>query len=407
MTVSLILLNSYMLPRTGNITKTCIVTPEYPPDQWGGLARTVENVSRHVRNMGIEVHVAHFTVTDEPMILLDENRKDELIDGVMVHRLIIGTEDLSGRPSTMWGSPYTRTFKMMYQSLEILHGVESFDLFHSFFLFPVGYIAGLFARKEGRPSIVTIVGNDVKKYIFSLEKVAMCKSGLENADKVVALSQDLLDTADALSPIKGKAQIIYNSVSIPTASWMPHSVKDNAFHIGSAGIFKYAKGLPYLFKAMTELRKRHNVTLELTGTIRDSEQKTCEDMIKRTGIRDILTFRPAVSHEKMNDWLLSLDAFVLPSVSEGCPNILMEAMACGLPCVATRVGAVENLMEDGISGFVVPWGSANAIAGALERIIALPDRGLALGTAARERMTNFSLERERREWEQVYRQFDE
>ncbi|MCX5812447.1 MAG: glycosyltransferase [Proteobacteria bacterium] len=396
-----------MLRRKGNIKKTCIVTPEYPPDQWGGLARTVENVSRHIRDMGIEVHVAHFTVTDEPMVLLDENRKDELIDGIMVHRLNIGKEDFSGRPYTMWDSPYMRTFKMMYQSLELLHDDESFDLFHSFFLYPVGYIAGLFARKAGRPSIVTIVGNDVKKYIFSPEKTAMCRSGLENAGRVVALSRDLFDTADALSPIKGKAQIIYNSVSIPAASWTPHSVKDNAFHIGSAGIFKYAKGLPYLFKAMAELRKRHNVTLELTGAIRDSEQKTCEDMIKRTGIKDILTFHPAVSHEKVTDRLLSLDAFVLPSVSEGCPNILMEAMACGLPCVATRVGAVENLMEDGISGLIVPWGSAIAIADALERIIALSDGGLAMGIAARERMTYFSPERERKAWEQVYRQFDE
>ncbi|MCX5816213.1 MAG: glycosyltransferase [Proteobacteria bacterium] len=394
-----------MLRRKGNITKTCIVTPEYPPDQWGGLARTVKNVSRHIRDMGIEVHVAHFTVTDEPMILLDENRRNELIDGIMVHRMNIGKEEFYGRPLTMWDSPYTRTFKMMYQSLELLHDDQCFDCFHSFFLYPAGYITGLIARKTGKPSIVTIVGNDVKKYIFSPEKTAMCKSGLENADRVVVLSRDLLDTADALSSIKGKAQIIYNSVSIPTVPWTPQSVKNNTFHIGCAGIFKYAKGLPYLFKAIAELRKQHDVTLELTGTIRDSERKTCEDMIKGTGIQDILTFHPAVSHEKVTDWLLSLDAFVLPSVSEGCPNILMEAMACGLPCVATRVGAVENLMEDGISGFIVPWGSANTIADALERIITLSDGGLALGIAARERMTNFSPERERWEWEQVYRQF--
>jgi len=391
------------MPQNKNsFTKICIVTPEYPPDQWGGLARTVKNVSLHIQNMGIAVHIAHFIFTDESIILLDENREDELVGEIMVHRLSIGKEDFSNRSYTMWDSPYTRTFKMMYQSLELLHNAESFDLFHSFFLYPTGYIAGLTARKTGKPSIVTIVGNDIKKYIFSPEKTAMCKSGLENADRIVALSDDLLDVADALSPVKSKGRVIYNSVEIPDKPLTAQS-KSNTFRIGCAGIFKYAKGLPYLFKAIAKLRKKHNVTLELLGTLRDSELGTYKEMVQRTDIQDILTFHPAVHHEKLIEWLFSLNAFVLPSLSEGCPNVLMEAMACGLPCVATRVGAVENLIEDGISGFIVPWGNANVIADAIEQIIAMTDGGLALGNTARERMMFFSSERERGAWEKVYR----
>jgi glycosyltransferase involved in cell wall biosynthesis len=385
-----------------DMTKICIITLEYPPDQWGGLARTVENVSRHIRDMGIEVHIAHFEVMDEPLLLLDENRQDGIVDGICVHKLQISKEDFSNRSLTMWDCPHTRTFKMMHQSLELLHYNYNFDCFHSFFLYPAGYITGLIAHKLKKPSIVTIVGNDVKKYIFSPEKVAMCRSGLENADRVVALSHDLLDTADALTHVKDKGRVIFNSVEIPAESWKLGG-KNRVFRIGCAGIFKYAKGLPYLFKAMTELSKKYNVMLELTGTVRDSERKTYEGMIKRTGIQDILAFQPAVPHEKITDWLSGLDAFVLPSVSEGCPNILMEAMACGLPCVAARVGAVENLMEDGVSGFIVPWGNSRAFAHALERIIVLPDKGLSMGAAARERMKIFSCERERKAWKKVYR----
>jgi glycosyltransferase involved in cell wall biosynthesis len=381
--------------------KICIVTPEYPPDQWGGLAVTVERVARHICDMGMEVHVAHFTVTDEDLLLLDENRHDDVIDGIIVHRLWAGKEDLSGRPLTMWDCPHTRTFKMMHQSLELLHNAESFDLFHSFFLYPLGYITGLFARKAGRPFIATIAGNDIKKYIFSPEKVAMCKSGLELADRVTALSQDLLDRADALTPVKDKGRVIYNSVEIPAESWAA-SDKNIVFRIGCAGIFKYAKGLPYLFKAIAQLRKKHNIVLKLTGMLRPSEERAYKTMIQKTGIENILLFYPALPHDRIAEWLINLDAFVLPSVSEGCPNILMEAMAGGLPCVATRVGAVEDLMEDALSGFVVPWGNSRAIADALERIINLPDRGLSLGAAARERMKEFSKERERKDWEELY-----
>jgi glycosyltransferase involved in cell wall biosynthesis len=254
------------------------------------------------------------------------------------------------------------------------------------------------------PSILTLVGNDVKKYIFCPEMAAFCRSGLENADRVAALSHDLLMTANALSPVADKGRVIFNSVQIPPVSWMPRPLHNRPFKIGCAGIFKYAKGLPYLFKAIKALRNRHDITLHLAGTLRDSEKNTYLDMVEKTGIEDILNFQPALSHDKIPEWLCSLDAFVLSSVSEGCPNILMEAMACGLPSVATRVGAVEDLMEDGVSGFIVPWANAMAIAEALERIFHLPDRGLSLGQEARSRMKGFSPERERLEWEALYRE---
>jgi glycosyltransferase involved in cell wall biosynthesis len=386
-----------------NSKKVCIVTLEYPPEQWGGLARTVENVATcHARDMGLEVHVAHLTVLENATVLLDENRKDESRNGVMVHRLQVGAEDLSDRSPTMWDFAHTRAFKMMYQSLELLHSTERFDLFHSFFLYPTGYITGLLAQRMQVPSIVTLVGNDIKKYIFCPEMVAFCRSGLENADSVVALSFDLLHTANALFPVCNKGRVIFNSVQLPPVSWRPHPIQNRPFHIGCAGIFKYAKGLPYLFKAIKEIRQRHDVILQLAGTLRESERQIYETMVEKTGIGDILNFQPALPHDRMPDWLCSLDAFVLSSVSEGCPNILMEAMACGLPCVATRVGAVEELMEDAVSGHIVAWGDSVAIADALERIIQSPDQGLSLGSAARKRMKQFSSKRERKAWRNIY-----
>lgn len=386
----------------GRIKKACIVTLEYPPDQWGGLARTVERVARHISKMGIDVHVAHFLMTEEQEVLFDENREDIHADGAIIHRLKAGMEDLSGRQPAIWDSPFTRTFKMMYQSLELLHIEQNFDCLHSFFLYPTGFITGMVARKTKKPSILTIAGNDINKYIFSPYKTAMCRSGLDNADKVVALSQDLLNTADALSPVSDKGTVIFNSVNIPSKPWNTHD--GNPFRIGCAGIFKYAKGLPYLFKAVAELMKLYNVRLELMGSVRDSEQKTFKIMVNKTGIADILTLHKAAPQEKVTEWLLSLDAFVLPSLSEGCPNILMEAMATGLPCVATRVGAVEYIMEDTKSGFTVPWGNSKAIAEGVERIIKLPDRGTSMGLAARERMNAFSWEREHKAWEQIYKE---
>ncbi len=112
--------------------KVCITTPEFPPAQWGGLARTVERVATHAANMGLEVHVAHLEVAEEAFVLLDENRQSLLTDGIIVHRLAVGRERIIDSQRSLWDCPHTLTLQMIYQSLEMLHREETFDLFHSF-----------------------------------------------------------------------------------------------------------------------------------------------------------------------------------------------------------------------------------------------------------------------------------
>jgi glycosyltransferase involved in cell wall biosynthesis len=384
--------------------KICIATPEFPPEQWGGLARTVEKVARHAADMGLDVHVAHLVVDPVGPVLLDENRETRRVDGLTVHRIRVGKEALAESARELWDCPHNLTLQMMYQSMVMLHQDQGFDLFHSFFLYPVGYIAGLLARRMKTPSIVTIVGNDVKKYIFSPEKAAVCRSGLENADIVVALSQDLVDMADALTPVRNKARVIYNSVEIPKEMWSRVREANDPFRIGCAGIFKYAKGLPYVFKAVSQLGPREDLRLELRGHLRDSERGTFEHMRDPTGLGTSCHLLEPLPHNKIPEWLRTLHVFVLPSLTEGCPNILMEAMASGVPSIATRTGAIEDLMENRVSGLVVPWGNSDALAAALREIMENPGLANELGAAGREKMKQFSPVRERAAWESVYKQ---
>ncbi len=383
--------------------KLCIVTPEFPPDNWGGLARTAARVARYAHRLDMTVHVAHFRIVEEPVVLLDENCSTLSEDGITVHRIRVNQKRFSKDYRGVGDSPHVRSIKMMYQSLEILNETYRFDLFHAFFLYPAGYVSGLLAKRVGLPAIVTLVGNDVKRHFFQPEAVAMCKSALDNADVVVALSYELLALAGALTPIHEKSVIIYNSVRIPECRWHPHA-RTGPFKIGSAGIFKYAKGLPYLLKAVAKIGERHDVELELVGDIRAYERDTVERMIASTGVDRMLTIHKPMPHEDIRNWLMSLDAFVLASVSEGCPNILMEAMACCVPSVATHVGAVPELIENGISGLITPYGDASALANAIEALMGMPDKGASLGNCARARMEIFSPNREIEAWRRVYRQ---
>ena len=386
-----------------NRIKLLITTPEFPPKQWGGLSRTVERVSLLALSLGLDVHVACFEIEPTSFVLLDENVESSDYNGITLHRIKLGSENMYESERGLWDCPHNLTLQMMYQSIEKLDLAEHFDLFHSFFLYPVGYVTGLLARRRSRPSITTIVGNDVKKYIFSPEKAAVCKSGLDNADMVIGLSNDLIEMADALTPIKSKSRIIFNSVAIPETQW--DKAREDTFVIGAAGIFKYAKGLPYLFKAVEKLSKKYPVRLSLKGQLRDSEIDIYHYMLNRSGITDLVDSPTTLDHRKIPDWVMGLDVFCLPSLTEGCPNILMEAMACGAPCVATRTGACDELIEDRIDGLLTPWADSSSLAESIEYALEHEQQARAMGRAARKKIRVYSKDYERSKWSEVYDHF--
>ena len=386
-----------------NRIKLLITTPEFPPKQWGGLSRTVERVSLLALGLGLDVHVACFEIEPTSFVLLDENVESSDYNGITLHRIKLGSENMYESERGLWDCPHNLTLQMMYQSIEKLDLAEHFDLFHSFFLYPVGYVTGLLARRRSRPSITTIVGNDVKKYIFSPEKAAVCKSGLDNADMVIGLSNDLIEMADALTPVKSKSRIIFNSVAIPETQW--DKAREDTFVIGAAGIFKYAKGLPYLFKAVEKLSKKYPVRLSLKGQLRDSEIDIYHYMLNRSGITDLVDSPTTLDHRKIPDWVMGLDVFCLPSLTEGCPNILMEAMACGAPCVATRTGACDELIEDRIDGLLTPWADSSSLAESIEYALDHEQQARAMGRAARKKIQTYSKDYERSKWSEVYDHF--
>jgi glycosyltransferase involved in cell wall biosynthesis len=97
--------------------------------------------------------------------------------------------------------------------------------------------------------------------------------------------------------------------------------------------------------------------------------------------------------EYISDWLNSADLFVRSSSSEGLSNALLEAMACGLPVVATAVGGAPEVIEDGVNGLLVPAGDDIALARALMRLVDDVELAVRLGKAARQTiLASYSME---------------
>ena len=102
--------------------------------------------------------------------------------------------------------------------------------------------------------------------------------------------------------------------------------------------------------------------------------------------------------------LAAADLFVLPSQSEASPNVIIEAMAAGLPVIASRVGGIPELVTDGATGHLVPPADPNALAAAILDLLEHPDRARAFGQAARARIQQqYSFDKMVAQFESLYR----
>lgn len=130
------------------------------------------------------------------------------------------------------------------------------------------------------------------------------------------------------------------------------------------------------------------------------EQLNLEARIKALGLQG----RVILAGEKsdLSPWLSAMDVFVLPSLWEGLPNALLEAMALGLPCVASAVDGVPELIEDGKSGMLAPAGDATALAARISELASGLELRQRLGEAAKARTSAFSVERMIRAYEDAY-----
>jgi L-malate glycosyltransferase len=150
--------------------------------------------------------------------------------------------------------------------------------------------------------------------------------------------------------------------------------------VGTLANLRREKGLGHLVEAMALVRERYpdeRLVIWGDGPMRGELERRVA--VHGWPVDDVLrgaTTTPA-------DVLRGLDVFVLPSLSEACSNVVLEAMATGLPVVATRVGGTPALIEDEVSGLLVPPADPQAMAKAILRLVETPDLAARLGTAAR------------------------
>lgn len=205
------------------------------------------------------------------------------------------------------------------------------------------------------------------------------------ADVVVAVSRAVASQVAA-----GTARVIYAGVAVPPGAPPDTCLRTRAeIIIGTAGRLVELKGLKYLLSSAATLQREFpGLRVEIAGS--GPQREKLEQTAARLGLSGQVSFLGWV--DDLGSVLPRWDAFVMPSLEEGFPIAALDAMAAGLPVVASSVGGVPELIEDGKTGWLVPPGDAQALVSRLRHLLCDPEGRLSIGAAAQARVReNFNL----------------
>ncbi len=180
----------------------------------------------------------------------------------------------------------------------------------------------------------------------------------------------------------GLIRVCYNGIDLeqfhPAPAARPPEVSPGAFLIGSASMLRPEKGLGTLIDAFARVRDLHRpMKLVLVGG--GPEYEALQARARQAGVFEDCIWQPATP--KVAEWLRKFDVFVLPSLNEALSNSIMEAMACGLPVIASDVGGNPELIVHGVRGLLFKSQDASGLADALAKLIADEPLRRSLGAA--------------------------
>ena len=285
--------------------------------------------------------------------------------------------------------------------------VHSYNFYSNMFAIPAARLAGV-------PVVIASV-RDQGVYMTAAQKLAqrwVCRL----ADKVLVNADSIRDWLAGEGFPRDRVLTIRNGIDLrpfeaaagASSIRREYGIAADAPLVVMLSRLNPKKGIDDYFKAAVEVSRRHPaarflmVGEKLTAKGPDMEYKAeLQRLSSSLGLDGKLIF---TGHRNDVPQLLAeTDVSVLPSHSEGISNSLLESMAAGVPVVATRVGGIPELVEDGVTGFLVPPREPRQLAGAINRI--LDDRHLhdSFSRAARRRVRErFSLERMVRDTESLY-----
>ncbi len=373
--------------------RVALLTREFPPEVYGGAGVHVEYLARELaRYVRLGVHC------------FGAERTQEVVAGTYQP-----WSELEGE------APHLGALRALSADLVMAAGVQGADLVHSHTWYAnfAGHLAKLL---YGIPHVVTTHSLEPLRP-WKAEQLgggyavsSFCeKTAVESADAVIAVSQgmrrDILRCYPNVSP--DRVVVIHNGIDPDQYRPTPggellarHGIPEDRPYAIFVGRITRQKGVVHLLEAARYLDS--NATLVLCAGQPDTPEIAAEfrDLVaevRRTGT-EVVWIESMLPRDEVISLLSAARLFVCPSVYEPFGIVNLEAMACGLPVVATRVGGIPEIVVEGETGFLVEPGPADetgtphdreafarALAAPIDRLLASEDRAAEMGTRGRER----------------------
>lgn len=268
---------------------------------------------------------------------------------------------------------YWSTYKFFSELIKTINP----DILDFHWVYPDAFAGLMLARRYRKKIVVTIRGNESICYFEKSLRKKKLINNLQHVDHIIAVSNDMK------TKVVNEYGVCHKNVTVIPNGIQPQKFKSidkrkarefcgldqDRKYVLSLSRLSHEKGLEFLFRAFAGL---HIKDVELLvvgdGPLKDHLHELAKDL----GIAKRVKFIGAVAHEKTLFWYNAADVYCLPSLWEGCPNVIIESLACGTPVVSTKVGGIPDLVPDENYGFLVPSGEAGLLAVALDNALNKP-----------------------------------
>jgi glycosyltransferase involved in cell wall biosynthesis len=297
------------------------------------------------------------------------------------------SESKLGRLARLFASPFGLAAAILRDRAEIVHLNTSLNA--KAYWRDLAYL--IVARLCGARVVLQKHGGTLRGFCRSSAMAAFVRSTLRLADVIVVLSRA------ELPEYRGIRNVVHLPNGIDCAPYLRYnrSLPEGRLRLAYVGRIAPRKGLAEILEALVLLREQHpRVEVELVIAGGGPDEAKLRIQAKTLGVQRMVRFAgPTYGEDKLR-LLAHSDVLLLPSHSEGLPYALLEAMAAGVVPVVTPVGAIPEVVQDGVHGRVVPVGDAGAIASALARLAGERATLARMSAACRSRIAAaYSIER--------------
>jgi glycosyltransferase involved in cell wall biosynthesis len=270
----------------------------------------------------------------------------------------------------------------------------AFEVIDAHFAFPDGVAATLLGRLFRCPVVITLRGSIARLSTYRLHRPQL-RWALSRAEGLTAVADYLRRIAVGIGVPAERVRVIPNGVDL--GSFAPAEVSRARQFCGLpigrpilltvAAVYAW-KGQHMVVETLPALLKRFpDLLYVMVGGARAEEGSYVPTLRRRLielGVENHVRFAGPQPHGDLGQWFNAANVSVLATRSEGCPNVLLESLACGVPVVSTDVGGVPEIVRTGVDGILTPYGDLAALRAALQSALERSWDRAALVRRARE-----------------------